>query len=204
MPAAMTGAASAAAPAVAAAVRAGRCGAPRCLPAAGRSGGALATRAPPVGVRHGTEKLMAIGASTAGRRRSGRSSPVCRMTSRPIVITQHMPPGFTRSFAERLNSQCRIRVKEAEHQERLVPGHAYIAPGGLPPAGGPQRRELRGGRRRQRAGEPHKPRSTCCSRRSPVGSGPNAIGVMLTGMGRDGADCDADDARRRRLQPRPG
>ena len=46
-----------------------------------------------------------------------------------VMIAQHMPPGFTKSFAQRLNGLCRIAVKEAEHGERVLPGHAYIAPG---------------------------------------------------------------------------
>ncbi|PPS59214.1 hypothetical protein CRX72_15575 [Pantoea sp. BRM17] len=50
-------------------------------------------------------------------------------TSPALLITQHMPPGFTRSFAERLNKLCQITVKEAEDGERILPGHAYIAPG---------------------------------------------------------------------------
>jgi two-component system chemotaxis response regulator CheB len=46
------------------------------------------------------------------------------------MITQHMPPGFTKSYATRLDSLCRIRVAEASDGERVLPGHAYIAPGG--------------------------------------------------------------------------
>ena len=49
--------------------------------------------------------------------------------ARRVLIAQHMPAGFTRSFAQRLNGLCRITVKEAEHGERVLPGHAYIAPG---------------------------------------------------------------------------
>jgi len=105
------------------------------------------------------------------------------------VITQHMPPGFTRSFAERLDAQCRIRVKEAENGERLVPGHAYIAPGG---------RHLRVDRSGANYvavlddSEPvnrHKPSVEVLFASVAAKVGPNAIGVMLTGMGRDGADA---------------
>ncbi len=46
-----------------------------------------------------------------------------------VLITQHMPPGFTKSFAQRLDSLCRITVSEAVDGERVLPGHAYIAPG---------------------------------------------------------------------------
>ena len=48
-----------------------------------------------------------------------------------MLITQHMPPGFTKSYAARLDGLCRIRVTEARDGERVLPGHAYIAPGGL-------------------------------------------------------------------------
>ena len=51
------------------------------------------------------------------------------ITSPAVLITQHMPAGFTHSFAERLNRLCQISVKEAEDGERVLPGHAYIAPG---------------------------------------------------------------------------
>lgn len=64
-------------------------------------------------------------------------------TSPALLITQHMPPGFTRSFAERLNKLCQITVKEAEDGERVLPGHAYIAPGIVTGADA-QRRQLSG------------------------------------------------------------
>src|SRR5699024_5850627 len=77
-----------------------------------------------------SEKLLIIGASTGG-------TEALRVLLEPMpadapaaLITQHMPAGFTASFARRLNQLCRIKVKEAEHGERVLPGHAYIAPGG--------------------------------------------------------------------------
>ena len=76
-----------------------------------------------------TEKIIVIGASTGGteaiREVLAGMPPDCP----GILVTQHMPAAFTRSFANRLNSLCRISVKEAQAGERVLPGHAYIAPG---------------------------------------------------------------------------
>ena len=76
-----------------------------------------------------SEKLIAIGASTGGTEAIRQVLQPLPATSPALLITQHMPPGFTRSFAERLNKLCQITVKEAEDGERVLPGHAYIAPG---------------------------------------------------------------------------
>jgi two-component system chemotaxis response regulator CheB len=160
----------------------------------GQAGAGTSSAPPPVAraqtgaVRHGTEKLIAIGASTGGTEAIRAILTRLPADFPAIVITQHMPPGFTRSFAERLDSQCRIRVKEADNGERLVPGHAYIAPGG---------RHLRV----DRSGanyvavvddsapvNRHKPSVDVLFASVASRVGPNAIGVMLTGMGRDGAD----------------
>jgi two-component system chemotaxis response regulator CheB len=104
-----------------------------------------------------------------------------------VVITQHMPPGFTRSYAARLDGLCRIRVKEASDGERILPGHAYIAPGGL------HLSVERSGANyiaRVRDGEPvnrHKPSVEVLFESAARVVGPNAFGIMLTGMGADGA-----------------
>ena len=104
-----------------------------------------------------------------------------------VVITQHMPPGFTKSYATRLDSLCRIRVKEASDGDRILPGHAYIAPGGL------HLSVERSGANyvaRVRDGEPvnrHKPSVEVLFESAARVVGPNALGVMLTGMGADGA-----------------
>ena len=68
------------------------------------------------------------------------------------MITQHMPPGFTKSYAARLDGLCRIRVAEARDGERVLPGHAYIAPGGLHLSVERSRRQL------------HRPRAATASR----------------------------------------
>ena len=104
-----------------------------------------------------------------------------------LMITQHMPPGFTRSYAARLDGLCRIRVAEARDGERVLPGHAYIAPGGL------HLSVERSGANyiaRVQDGEPvnrHKPSVEVLFKSAARIVGQNALGIMLTGMGADGA-----------------
>ena len=74
--------------------------------------------------------LIAIGSSTGGVQALSRILPDFPRTSPPIVITQHMPQGFTASFARRLDQSCTVSVVEARDREELAPGHVYIAPGG--------------------------------------------------------------------------
>jgi len=104
-----------------------------------------------------------------------------------VLITQHMPAGFTRSFAKRLDSLCRISVKEAEHGERLLPGHAYIAPGDhhllLSRSGANYIAVLSDAEPVNR----HRPSVDVLFNSVASCAGKNAIGVILTGMGRDGA-----------------
>jgi len=137
--------------------------------------------------RLSTEKIIAIGSSTGGTEAVKevlmRMPPDCPA----IVITQHMPPGFTKSFAARLDGLCKITVSEARDGERLLPGHAYIAPGDR------HMRIDRSGANYVIAlddGPPvnrHKPSVEVMFRSVTKNVGPNAIGVMLTGMGKDGA-----------------
>ena len=137
--------------------------------------------------RHGTEKLIAIGASTGGTEAIRELLTVLPPDCPGIVITQHMPPGFTASFASRLNSLCQVRVKEAEHGERILQGHAYIAPGGkhlsVARSGANYVAEVSDGESVNR----HKPSVEVLFRSVARQVGPNAMGVMLTGMGADGA-----------------
>ena len=134
-----------------------------------------------------TEKLIFIGASTGGTEATRAVLTQLPPDAPGIMITQHMPPGFTRSYAMRLDSQCSIRVKEASDGERVLPGHAYIAPGG---------RHLsveRSGANyiaRVSDGEPvnrHRPSVEVLFESAARVVGRNALGVMLTGMGADGA-----------------
>jgi two-component system chemotaxis response regulator CheB len=95
-------------------------------------GRATARPAPSSGLgRISTEKIIFIGASTGGTEATKEVLLGLPPDAPAVVITQHMPPGFTRSYAARLDGLCRIRVKEAVDGERILPGHAYIAPGGL-------------------------------------------------------------------------
>lgn len=137
--------------------------------------------------RISTEKVICIGASTGGTEAIREVLVPLPADSPAIVITQHMPPGFTTSFAARLDSLCKIRVKEASHGERILPGHAYIAPGGK------QFRIDRSGSNYVAVVEDtepvnrHKPSVEVLFKSAARVLGPNAYGVMLTGMGADGA-----------------
>uniref|UniRef100_A0A6V7KI56 protein-glutamate methylesterase n=1 Tax=Bracon brevicornis TaxID=1563983 RepID=A0A6V7KI56_9HYME len=134
-----------------------------------------------------SEKLIAIGASTGGTEAIRQVLQPLPATSPALLITQHMPPGFTKSFAERLNKLCQIKVKEAEDGERVLPGHAYIAPGAshleLVKSGANYQIRLNY--------EPpvnrHRPSVDVLFRSVAQYAGRNAVGVILTGMGNDGA-----------------
>ncbi len=99
----------------------------------------------------------------------------------------HMPPGFTRSFADRLNKLCQIGVKEAEDGERVLPGHAYIAPGDrhmeLARSGANYQIKIHDGPAVNR----HRPSVDVLFHSVAKQAGRNAVGVILTGMGNDGA-----------------
>lgn len=135
-----------------------------------------------------TEKLIIIGASTGGTEAIRKVLQPLPPDSPGIMIAQHMPAGFTRSFAERLNGLCRIVVSEAVHGERILPGHAYIAPGGF------HLSLTRSGANyvAQVDLEPpvnrHRPSVDVLFDSAAKHAGKNAIGVILTGMGRDGAE----------------
>ncbi|MEX0447296.1 chemotaxis response regulator protein-glutamate methylesterase [Xenorhabdus sp. SGI246] len=134
-----------------------------------------------------SEKLIAVGASTGGTEAIKNLLQPLPVTSPALLITQHMPAGFTRSFAERLNKLSQITVKEAEDGERVLPGHAYIAPGD-------RHMELcRSGANYQlmtSSAPPvnrHRPSVDVLFRSVAKYAGRNAVGVILTGMGSDGA-----------------
>lgn len=137
--------------------------------------------------RVSTEKLICIGASTGGT--EAVKEILIRMPADApgIVITQHMPPGFTTSFAARLNGLCQITVQEAANGDRILPGHAYIAPGGK------QFRIDKSGANYVcvvEDGEPvnrHRPSVEVLFLSAAKLVGRNAFGIMLTGMGNDGA-----------------
>lgn len=155
------------------------------------SGSANATngRTPQISEHHGisTEKLIIIGASTGGTEAIKDVLVHLPPDCPGILIAQHMPPGFTRSFAERLNRLCKIEVKESEGGERVLPGHAYIAPGHshlqLKKNGANYMTELSQADPVNR----HRPSVDVLFQSAAQYAGKNAVGVILTGMGKDGA-----------------
>ncbi|CAO1663735.1 protein-glutamate methylesterase/protein-glutamine glutaminase [Salinicola sp. NYA28a] len=134
-----------------------------------------------------SEKIIIIGASTGGTEAIRQVIEPLPANSPSVLITQHMPGGFTRSFAERLDRLCRVTVKEAEDRERVLPGHVYIAPGDW------HMRLTRSGANYVIAlddGPPvnrHRPSVDVLFQSAAICAGRNALGVILTGMGRDGA-----------------
>lgn len=132
-------------------------------------------------------RVVAIGASTGGVEALQRlltGLPACIPA---ILITQHMPPGFTASFAKRLNDCCAMPVAEAADGERIMPGHVYIAPGNihleLARSGADYFCRLSDAPRVSG----HKPSVDVLFNSVAAAAGKNALGVILTGMGSDGA-----------------
>lgn len=134
-----------------------------------------------------SEKLIIIGASTGGTEAIKDFLMQMPSDCPGILITQHMPAGFTKSFAQRLNSLCKIDVKESEGGERVLPGHAYLAPGHshlqLVRSGANYMTQLDQGPPVNR----HRPSVDVLFHSAAVHAGKNAVGVILTGMGKDGA-----------------
>ncbi|ARU31680.1 chemotaxis response regulator protein-glutamate methylesterase [Sulfuriferula sp. AH1] len=134
-----------------------------------------------------SEKLIMIGASTGGTEAIKEFLIQMPPDCPGILITQHMPEGFTKSFANRLNSLCKIAVKEAEGGERILPGHAYIAPGHshllLTRSGANYMTQLDQGPPVNR----HRPSVDVLFGSAAKFAGKNAVGVIMTGMGKDGA-----------------
>lgn len=132
--------------------------------------------------------LIAIGASTGGVEAIKEILTRLPANSPAIVITQHMPAGFTQSFAERMDSLCEISVHEAKNLQEIKPGNAYIAPGGYHLEIGDVGGVLKCHIRDTAPVSGHKPSvdamfrslANCCPKR--------CVAVILTGMGRDGAD----------------
>ena len=134
-----------------------------------------------------SEKLIIVGASTGGTEAIKEFLMQMPPDCPGILIVQHMPEGFTRSFAQRLDSLCDISVKEAVHGDRVLPGHAFIAPGHshllLARSGANYVAHLEQSPPVNR----HRPSVDVLFRSAAVHAGRNAVGVILTGMGKDGA-----------------
>jgi two-component system chemotaxis response regulator CheB len=135
-----------------------------------------------------TDKIIAIGASTGGTEALRFILKSIRSNLPGILITQHMPAGFTKSFADHLNAICEVTVKEATDGERVMRGHAYIAPGGrhmeLYRSGAKYFIRIRDGELVSR----HKPSVNVLFSSVAHHAGQNALGIIMTGMGRDGAE----------------
>jgi two-component system chemotaxis response regulator CheB len=139
-------------------------------------------------IRETTHKVVVVGASTGGTEALRALLEAMPPDAPGIAIVQHMPEGFTAQFARRLDQTCRIEVEEAQPNDRLVSGRALIAPGNHHLVV-----------RRSGAlyfvdvvdGPPvslHRPSVDVLFRSAAQAAGPNAVGVILTGMGDDGAD----------------
>ncbi len=136
-----------------------------------------------------TDKVIAIGASTGGTEAIRKIAIQFPSTMPGVVIVQHMPAGFTKMFAERLNTQCAMEVKEATSGDRIAPGRILIAPGDkhmtVRRSGGLYLVDCNPGDKV--CG--HCPSVDVLFRSVAKYVGTNAVGVMLTGMGADGADA---------------
>lgn len=134
-----------------------------------------------------SEKLIIIGASTGGTEAIREFLMQMPSDCPGILIAQHMPEGFTSSFAKRLDSLCRISVIESAGNERVLPGHAYIAPGHshlmLVRSGANYMTRIEQSPPVNR----HRPSVDVLFRSAAQAAGKNAVGVILTGMGKDGA-----------------
>ncbi len=134
-----------------------------------------------------TEKVVVIGASTGGTEALRSLLEALPPDAPGIVIVQHMPEAFTRAFANRLDSLCRITVKEAESNDTVLRGRALIAPGNhhalLKRSGARYFVEIKDGPLVSR----HRPSVDVLFRSAARYAGPNAVAVIMTGMGDDGA-----------------
>jgi two-component system chemotaxis response regulator CheB len=134
-----------------------------------------------------SEKLIIIGASTGGTEAIREFLMQMPSDCPGILIAQHMPEGFTTSFAKRLDSLCKISVVESAGNERVLPGHAYIAPGHshllLVRSGANYMTRIEQSPPVNR----HRPSVDVLFRSAAQAAGKNAVGVILTGMGKDGA-----------------
>ena len=134
-----------------------------------------------------TERVVALGTSTGGTQALEEVLTALPRVCPGIVIVQHMPEKFTAAFAARLDGLCDITVKEAQHNDRVVPGRALIAPGGrhmlLKRSGAQYFVEVVDGPLVNR----HRPSVDVMFRSVAKSAGVNALGIIMTGMGDDGA-----------------
>jgi two-component system chemotaxis response regulator CheB len=148
-----------------------------------------AVLAPPTGGQRltTTEKIVAIGASTGGTEAIKEVLCALPASAPGIVVTQHIPAAFSAAFAARVNGLAQMQVKQAEEGDQILPGHVYIAPGDkhlmVSRSGARYYCQLNDGPPVSR----HKPSVDVLFRSVAQHVGQNAVGIMLTGMGDDGA-----------------
>lgn len=134
-----------------------------------------------------TDRVIAIGASTGGTEALRAVLEALPRDPPGIVIVQHMPAGFTTSFARRLDELCQVEVREAQQGDRVMRGQVLIAPGDkhllLQRSGAQYRVDVREGPLVSR----HRPSVDVLFRSAARAAGPNALGIIMTGMGDDGA-----------------
>jgi two-component system chemotaxis response regulator CheB len=147
----------------------------------------LSGPAPTQAMHETTDKVVAVGTSTGGTQALEVMLSALARTVPGLVIVQHMPEKFTAAFADRLNSICQIEVREAKHGDRVMPGRALIAPGGrhmmLKRSGAQYHVDVVDGPAVNR----HRPSVDVLFRSVARCAGGNALGVIMTGMGDDGA-----------------
>ncbi|MGZ8172312.1 MULTISPECIES: protein-glutamate methylesterase/protein-glutamine glutaminase [Methylobacter] len=167
---------------------------PRIIKSSTTSASPVATSAnslfgisPPKPMVQTTDRVIVIGTSTGGTQALEYLFTQLPRTAPPIVVVQHMPEHFTAAFAKRLDGICQVTVKEAAHNDRVLPGMVLIAPGGkhmlLQRSGAQYQVEIKDGPLISR----HRPSVDVLFRSSAQSAGANAVGIILTGMGDDGA-----------------
>jgi two-component system, chemotaxis family, protein-glutamate methylesterase/glutaminase len=172
----------------AARARMSRVGQPAPMPVQARlSADAVLAEQRPRVLSQTTDRVVALGTSTGGTQALERVLTRLPLTAPGVVVVQHMPGEFTAAFAKRLDGLCAVHVKEAESNDRVIPGQVLIAPGSfhmvLHRSGAQYRVDIRPGPLVSR----HRPSVDVLFRSVAQAAGANAVGIIMTGMGDDGA-----------------
>jgi two-component system chemotaxis response regulator CheB len=166
---------------------AARAGTTPLVPTAKNTADVILAAAPTRAMSQTTERIVAIGTSTGGTQALEEVLTALPRVCPGIVIVQHMPEKFTAAFAARLDGLCELDVREAQHNDRVLPGRALIAPGGrhmlLKRSGAQYFVEVVDGPLVNR----HRPSVDVMFRSAAKSAGVNALGIIMTGMGDDGA-----------------